>query len=45
MIMKMDDYCNRPIEVDIDRKKFVNATYGLYDSERKRQGYVEGVIR
>lgn len=45
MIMKMDDYSNRPIEVDIDGKKFVNATYGLYDSERKRQGYVEGVIR
>lgn len=45
LIMKVDDLASRPNVFEIDGQQFANATYGLYDSERKRQGYIEGVVR
>lgn len=45
LILKVDDLASRPNVFEIDGQQFANATYGLYDNERKRQGYVEGVVR
>ena len=45
LVVKMDDLSRRPNVVEIDGQQFVNATYNLYDDERQRQNYVEGVVR
>lgn len=45
LVLKIDDLSQRPNVFEIDGQQFANATYNLYDNERKRQGYVEGVVR
>lgn len=45
MIIKLDDLSKRPNEFIIDGQKFANATYPLYEQERSRNNYVEGVVR
>ena len=44
VVMKLDDLSRRPNEFIIDGQKFANATYNLYESEKNRQNYVEGVV-
>jgi hypothetical protein len=45
LIIKVDDLASRPNVFEIDGRQFANATYPLYEDERQRQNYVEGVVR
>ena len=44
LVIKMDDLAKRPNEFNIDGQKFANATYPLYEEQRNKQNYVEGVV-
>ena len=44
LVMKIDDLSRRPNEFIVDGQKFASATYPLYEEQRNRQNYVEGVV-